>query len=243
MREFDGDTWKYNALVDYVAFKELHDFVTNEEATKAHVNSYEVIGNVERFSALQVEEMRAEKICTLKETLSHFASQTIISLCTTFEVSAREYIRALFCIKPSAMFDFLGAEESRGNVPLKDILQALSHAELVERLADRASSVASKGKYGQVYLRALSLSGRNGGSDLVEKLNTLQVDRNKFVHERHRPVVGIENVRAAHVVVDDAIENLCWAGVGLEVPGKYTCVQPLTKLIMESAIITVKKKM
>jgi len=67
MYEFDGDTWKYNALMDYVAFKELHEFVSNEVATEAHASSYEVIGDVKAFSEAQLDKLRTDKIDTMNK--------------------------------------------------------------------------------------------------------------------------------------------------------------------------------
>lgn len=240
MYEFDGDRRKYDALMDYVAFRELNEFVGNNAALQTHANSYEIVGDVEGFSPIQIEQLRVGRINTLKETLSHFGSQTIVSLCTTFEVSAREYLRALFIIKPQSMFEFLGAEDSRGHVPLKEILQAASHNELIGRLAHTAAGTASKGKYGQVFLRALTCSGFSCDKDLIEKLNALQVERNKLVHERHRPNVGMEEVLQAHLVVDEAIESFCRSGVDAGVHGRFTCVNPEMRLIVKNIAINAR---
>lgn len=240
VQKFDGDTLKYNALMDYVAYKELDGFVGNDVAMNVHALSSSVLGDIESFSQAQLDELQIAKIDTLKEALSHFGCQTIISLCTTLEVSMREYLRVLFLVKPQAMFDFLGLENSRGHIPLKEVLQVSSHADLLARLAHTASGTASKGKYGQVYIRALSCSGSGGDKDLVEKLNSLQVERNKFVHERHRPNVGMDEVLKAHLVVDETIQALCKAGVDAGVPGRYTCVSPV-QVIAKSFVVDVLK--
>lgn len=241
MHEFDGDTWKYNALMDYVAFNELSEFIGNNAALDAHAGSYAVTGDTSAFSQAQLDSLRTAKIETLEATLSHFGSQTVISLCTTFEVCVREYFRALFLVKPQAMFDFLGSEDSRGHIPLKEILQVSSYQDLLARLAHTASGTASKGKYGQVYARALSRSGTSGSKAQTEKLNALQFERNKFIHERHRPTVSLEVVRSAHLVVDDAIQGLCKAGVDVGLPGRFTCVNPEIQLIVESVVLDVRR--
>lgn len=241
MYEFDGDTWKYNALMDYVAFKELDEFLGNHTALAVHAESYEILGDTEAFSQAQLDELRVARIETLKSTLSHFGNQTIISICTTFEVCVREYLRAIFLIRPKAMFNFLGPEDSRGHIPLKEILQVSSHGDLLARLAHTASGTASKGKYGQVYARAISSSNFTGSKDLIERLNSLQAERNKFIHERHRPIVGMEEVRQAHLVVDDAIDGLCQAGIDVGIPGRFTCVNSEVKLMVDSIAIDVRK--
>lgn len=241
-REFDGDTWKYNALMDYVAFKELDEFVGNNAALDVHANSYAVLGDLEAFSQAQRDQLRTTRIGTLREALSHFGRQTIISLCTTFEVSVREYLQALFQIKPQAMFDFLGYENSRGHIPLKDVLQVSSHSQLLGKLARTAAGTASKGKYGQIYIRALTCSGFNSDKVLTEKLNLLQIERNKLIHERHRPSVGKEEVRLAHLVIDEAIEGLCRIGVDAGVPGRFTCVNPEIQLTVESIVLDARRE-
>lgn len=231
----------YNALMDYVAFKELNEIIGNNAALDVHAGSYEVMGDLGAFSQEQLDGLRVAKIDTLKNTLSHFGSQTIISLCTTFEVCVREYFRALFLVKPQVMFDFLGSEDSRGQIPLKEILQVSSHADLLARLAHTASGTASKGKYGQVYARALSCSGTSGGKVQTEKLTSLQEERNRYVHERHRPSVGIEEVRRAHLVVEEAIQGFCEAGVDAGVPGRFTCVNPKIQLVVESVVVDARR--
>jgi hypothetical protein len=56
------------------------------------------------------------------------------------------------------MFEYVGSEESmKGYVSLHEILRLDSHGNLIMRLAEIASGVASKGKYSQVYGRAIAL--------------------------------------------------------------------------------------
>lgn len=240
MHEFDGDTWKFKALEDYVAYKEISGLVNNDEATQAYVNAYRIDAtDVEVFPPEHLTALRNQVTSTLRESLGHFACQTIISLCTTFEVTAREFFRAFFAASPATLFDFTGPEDAKGHVPLRDILQVSSHSELIARLADRASGVASKGKYGQVYGRAQALCSQAGDKDLMQSLNRLQSDRNRYIHERHRPNVGMKEVKDAHAVVDTAVERLCELAVMKQVPGRYTCVRPIMMLEVEDIAVLV----
>lgn len=238
---FDGDKWKYNALMDYIAFKELNELLGNSAALEAHAGSYEFLGDAGAFSKEQLDNLRISRIETLKGTLSHFGNQTIISLCTTFEVCVREYLQAIFLIKPQAMFEFLGTEDSRGKVPLREILEVSSHSDLLARLARTASGTASKGKYGQVYERALSCSGSSASKIQTEKLNLLQIERNNFIHERHRPSVGMEEVDLAHLVIDGAIQGLCQAGVDAGVLGRFTCTNPAFEITIQNIVIEARR--
>lgn len=243
MHYFDGDTWKYNALMDYASFKELNDFILNDAAADAHSNSYHIIGDPVSFSKSQIEEIKNHKIEALRDALTNLSSQTIISLCITFEVCAREFLRALFVIKPATMFDYLGTEDAKGYVSLKEIIQTASHSELIAKLADKASSVASKGKYGDVYSRALSICGQSVESGLKAELNTLQVERNKYIHERQKLNAGINEVSKVHMLIDTAIEGLCNLGAIHGVPGSYTCVRPETFVEIKDIALMVKKEL
>jgi hypothetical protein len=239
--EFDGDTWKFKALEDYIAYKELDAFVTNDAATEAHVGCYQLraAGDIALFEN-QLVLLQTQMISTLRDALSHLACQTIVALCTTFEVTARDFFRSYFETNPAALFDYVGPEDARGHVSLHEILNAKSHSDLVRQLADRASGVVSKGKYGQIYSRASALCGGSEDKNLTQRLNVLQAERNKFVHERHRPNVVLENVTQAHCVVDAAIEALCQLGATKGVPGRYTCVQPTTRMVIDDASLFVK---
>jgi len=145
-------------------------------------------------------------------------------LCGTFEVCIREYLRCLFVLKPISMFEYISHEDKKGSVSLREIISAGSHSELISILSERASGIASKGKYGVVFSRALVLSGIHGKITFSDALNDIQNRRNKIIHERHRPNTKLEDVATVHEVVDEAIQKLGEIGVKIELPGKYTCV-------------------
>ncbi|MED5621877.1 hypothetical protein [Ideonella sp. BN130291] len=235
MNEFDGDHRKYQALMDYVAFKELHEFVSNSAAIAAHTDSY-AVSSLGPIAASKVVELKVAKAGELRGALMHFACQTIVSLCTTFEVAARDFLQAVFAVKPDGMFEFLGPEDARGHVPLKDVLQASSHDELVGALAKRAAGSASKGKYGAVFARATQLAGGTVDKAIVSRLNSLQTERNKLVHERHRPAIGLEEVLNAHATVDAAIDALCEIAVKAGMPGRYTCVHSDAAWVVQDVV-------
>jgi len=242
MHEFDGDTWKFKALEDYVAYKELDEFVHNDLATQAHVNSYRLsTTDADAFPKTCTDTICDRKILTLRDALTHFARQTTVSLCTTYEVTVRDFFKTYFQTNPAALFEYVGPEDAKGYVALRDILQVESHTELIVRLADRAAGAASKGKYGQVYARAFALCGVPEDKELLQRLNSLQVERNKFIHERHRPDCGLNEVTEAHSIVDGAIEGLCELGVAKGIPGRYTCIRPTMRLIAKDIAFVIKK--
>lgn len=235
MSEFDGDHRKYQALMDYVAFKELHEFVSNSAAIAAHTDSYAVRSHGS-FAKSKVAELRLAKAEELRSALTHFACQTVVSLCTTFEVAVRDFLQAVFTVRPAGMFEFLGPEDARGHVSLKEVLQAVSHDELVGALAKKAAGTASKGKYGAVFARSTQLAGGVADKEIVKRLDGLQAERNRLVHERHRPSISLEEVLSAQATVDTAIEALCEIAVTAGVPGRYTYVRSDTVWVVQDVV-------
>jgi hypothetical protein len=79
------------------------------------------------------------------------------------------------------------------------------------------------------------------GNISSQQLDKLQTERNKFVHERHRPKVGLEDVKRAHSVVDATIVALCEIGAMKEIPGRYSCVHPTTTMILKDFSTLIKR--
>ena len=125
-------------------------------------------------------------------------------------------------------------QSTSGHVALREIVQAASHRDLIANLADKAAGAATKGKYGQVYARAFSLCGGAENKELSQTLNALQAERNKFVHERHRPDAGLDHVYAAHTAIDAAIVGLCEIGISCDIPGRYTCISAAERIPPDS---------
>ncbi|MDP3272027.1 MAG: hypothetical protein U1D69_06870 [Polynucleobacter sp.] len=239
---FEGDNWKWKALEDYIAYKELHEFVNNEAALNAHLGSYRLDALAPNlFNEEHTNGLLADKRSAIDQAFSHQASLTLISLCTTYEVMLRDFLVHLFIKSPLKLFDFIGTDQAKGHVSLREVVESESHDQLIERLACRGASVASKGKYGQALSRAASLAGTQVDAKQIEALNELQTTRNRVVHDRLRGSSGFDEVKWAHTTVDAAIEAVCEIGVSNEIPGLYTCVRPAKAVEIHGVAILVPK--
>tara|TARA_Y100000815_G_C13306699_1_gene486769 strand:- start:1086 stop:1550 length:465 start_codon:yes stop_codon:yes gene_type:complete len=144
---FDGDRLRYKSLKDYVAFKAFYDFASDKDALDAHIHSHEYYALDsslhEEGTEIRLRENKSEEVGF---SLTHFGGLTVVSLCTTFEVAVKEFLCCYFFYNPNSMYEFIGRDESRGLVPLKDVLLEDTYQGLILSLAKKASSKASKGK-------------------------------------------------------------------------------------------------
>jgi hypothetical protein len=232
---FNGDLLRYKSLEDYVAFKDLYDLVNNQKAVKSHLDSY-------KFYALDPslhdegsdDALREKMACGIFSALNHFGGLTIISLCTTYELTAREFLSYFFVQNPSHIYEFIGPEDARGHVSLKEVLKVDSYQELLVSLAKKSASVASKGKYGQVLARIANLCKEDVDRDTVKKLDKLQKKRNKIVHEKYTKTWELTDIQEAEDLVSAAIEQICLYGLNNNVPGRYTCISNKNTLVVQS---------
>jgi len=233
--EFDGDTWKLKALEDYVSYKALHDFVTSEGALHGFVNSLKYHAqNPECFPDDAESSLRRRKRQDIEGALKHYASQTLVSLCTCYEVAVKDYFRCVFSAHPDKLFSFIGPDGAKGHVSLRDITRHDTKQELLDDLARRGAAIAARGEYGKSLVRAGSISAFTSEIDTLE-LSTLQRTRNSVVHEKRAFDFSLVTVTKAHNTVDAAIEYLCKMGIGAGIPGSYTCVGEWSRAEVEGA--------
>src|SRR6185503_12991278 len=104
---FELDHWEWKALEDFIAFKDMHEFISNSHAMDAHIASFNYVAAEPALHQEDAErELREELAARIKASLGHFASQTIISLCTTYEVATKQFFKSLFIANPILMHDF-----------------------------------------------------------------------------------------------------------------------------------------
>lgn len=232
---FDGDTWKYNALEDLISFKTFHDFVGNVAAVKAYVDSLEYHEGVPELRIENAElSLRKTKKNDVEKALDHYGSQTIVSLCTCYEVAIRDFFRCVFISKPEAMYAFVGPEGAKGHIPLRDVINSASRELLIADLATRSAATATKGGYGQSLERASNLVGAETNRVLTVELGMLQKSRNAIVHERSRESVTLAAVASAHTTIDAGIETMCRIAYGAGIPGNYTCIDHSHTFVIQS---------
>ena len=223
---FNGDLFRLKSLEDYVAFQTFYNYVKDENAVTHHIKSHEYVGSssLSHFESSDLILLAKQKAEDISRTLIHFGNLTIISLCTTFEVTIKDFLRCYFFQNPHNMHNFIGVEGSLGTVPLKDLLAAESHQEFLLSLAERAASKASKGKYNDVFIKVNKLFKQEASTQLTKGLTELQKYRNRIVHEKFSKNWTLEEISAFESVVSDAIEAICRLGMNKGIPGSYTCV-------------------
>jgi hypothetical protein len=232
---FNGDRLRYKSLEDYAAFKDLYDFVSNKTAVKSHLESYDLYVIDPSLHDEGTEDMLREEMSSgVFSALNHFGGHTIISLCTTYELAAREFLFCFFIKNPSHIYEFIGPEDARGHVSLKEVLKVNSYQDLLISLAKKAAAVASKGKYGQVLARIANLCKEDIDKHNIKKLDKLQNERNKIVHEKFSKKWELSDIQETENLISAIIEEICQFGLNNNIPGNYTCISNENTLHIQS---------
>lgn len=237
---FNGDHWKWKSLEDYIAFKEMYGFVNDHQAMETYKNSMTYVAlEPELHEENTHQKLRNYKASSIIDSLDHFASQTLISLCTTYEVASKDFFKNLFIKHPRFMHDYVGEGKNRGTIKLNDLVESGGYETFIEAISEKSSSVASKGKYGDTLIRASKLCKYKIEDEVVNKINSLQNKRNKIIHEKNITPFAIEDIEAAQSLVAHVIEMLCEFALKKDVPGRYTCIRP--EMILEVNSVAVVK--
>ncbi len=237
---FDGDLLRFKSLEDYAAFKDMHDLVNDQGAIKSHVEAYKLYAIDPSLHDEGSEDALREQMCSgIVSALNHFGGLTIVSLCTTYEIAVKEFLFCFFIKNPGHIYEFIGPENARGHVSLKEVLRADSYIDLLGSLAQKAASSASKGKYSQVLIRIAQLCKDDINKDIVKNLDQLQNERNKIVHEKYSKTWQLADIQDAENIVSEVIEQICHYGMNNDIPGKYSCVSNENTMVLQSfAVLT-----
>lgn len=239
---FNGDHWKWKSLEDYIAFKEMHDFVNNHQAMETHKNSMKyVVLDPELHEQNTDQKLRNLRANSIIDSLDHFAAQTLVSLCTTYEVASKDFFKNLFIRHPNFMHDYVGEEKNRGTIKLNDLISSGGYEDFIETTSEKSSSVAAKGKYGQILIRASKLCKSNIDEDIVKNINALQSQRNKIIHEKNFSPFDLVDIEVAQSLVATVIEIFCELALKKDVPGRYTCIRPEIIVEMRSLALVINE--
>ena len=223
--EFNADLWRWKCLDDYVCYKTLRELVENEKVVDAHLSSKEILSaDGGDIPSQLVEKFHDHERATVGQLLGHFGSQTIVSICTTFEVSVREFFHVWFFEHPDQLHDYVVTGQVTGAVPLQDILYSSDRNELLGLLAARAAQKATQGKYEKIMRRVASHTKSDLPENLDKRLQEVQVLRNRIVHEKESDSGSSDAVLEAQEAVDKAVLYLANIGFSKELPGRYTCI-------------------
>ncbi|CDF85725.1 hypothetical protein PKB_4400 [Pseudomonas knackmussii B13] len=231
---FDADHWYSKALRDYIALKDLHEIFSSKSAIDAHANSQTLISFGEVNYDIDIKKKIDEEFKrSLTESLDHFSALTIMALATTFEVAAKDFFRNAFISNPKLMHDHLKLDDKKGLVSLNEILDAGDFNGLIKSLSEKASSSATQGKYGSVLERAFKICKLEDSSNLKNRINGAQADRNIIAHEKKVAGRTLKSAEDTHAVIAEALEALAKCALKKNIPGRYTCVNSIRTLSLE----------
>jgi hypothetical protein len=226
---FNGDFHRFKCLQDFIAYKSMHNLVSNTSAIKAYFESMTLHSTgeppLEEHTRKYLSDSMKEDI---ESSINHFGGLTVIGLCTCFEVAAKDFFKAFFLTKPKSMHDYLEHKTMQGSVAFDDITNSDSLGDLLAVLTDRAASRATKGHFSEVMRRVSKVSKYKLDKDVSKSLDQLQRLRNKIAHEKYDQSWDVPSIEKFENVVGKGIEELCKAASSNDIPGSYTCINPPT---------------
>lgn len=103
---FNADHWYYKALMDFIAIRDLHEILSSKTAVDAHLNSRTLMSLSGSDEDVEIKSrVGAQFSSSLTNSLDHFSALTVLALCTTFEVAAKDFFRNIFILHPMYMRD------------------------------------------------------------------------------------------------------------------------------------------
>jgi hypothetical protein len=226
--KFEVDNMYGALLEDFSSYKNIHSYVSDEKAMKEHIDSLSCASPEPVRNLVESEERMKNLLeSSIKDSLDHFAALTITGICSTFEITAKQFFKILFLNYPNQMHQYLGNENQKGMLNLSDVLDSDSYDNLLITLSEKASKSASKGKYGEILTRAYKLSKYEINLDVIYSINELQKERNKIVHEKSNSTKSLSDISYAHKCAATAIEELARCAEKRGLPGNYTCINPI----------------
>lgn len=231
---FHFDNWMWKSLKDYVSYRDLYLLITNVHVRTVYKESLPVFSlDLElHLHPTAATELRDMVVDDISNSLTHFASLTIVSICTTYEAAGKEFFTALFYKYSYFMHDYIKSENHNGAVSLKEIVDTANYEKLISIIADRAASVATKGGYGNLLRRACKLCKGNADEKVISRLVSLQKLRNKIAHEKNSPELTLEEVKSAQSNISQAIETLGHLAIQKELPGEYSYINPSVRVVV-----------
>lgn len=194
MKEFNIDNWNGLLLGTSDSYRQLKDYVENEEAKEKHLHSISITHiNSDKSASIKstVAEYKNEALNTyllnqIDRAFFHYSNQMIVLLASYLEIIIKEYFEILFYYYPDKMYKYLCTDQNDKQKKTIDIQEALnfdSIEELKIKIADESATKASKGKIKVVLNRINIICGNIINKNLIEKFDRLVDKRNKIVHE------------------------------------------------------------
>jgi hypothetical protein len=219
--------------MDFIAIRDLHEILSSKTAVDAHLNSRTLMSLSGSDEDVEIKSrVGAQFSSSLTNSLDHFSALTVLALCTTFEVAAKDFFRNIFILHPMYMRDFLRSADQLGTILLSDVVEAGDYNSLINALAEKASNSATKGKYSSVLARAIKLCKFEYNTEVKNNIDSIQADRNSIAHEKAISSRSIKSISEAHSIIADALEIFAECAIKKKIPGRYTCVRKTQYLVL-----------
>ncbi|WP_236199791.1 hypothetical protein [Pseudomonas pseudonitroreducens] len=226
MKKFLLDNWQSKLLDHYTKFMNLHELINNSEALAAHRNSLEYFAIEPSLHEEGTEEnLRNSIVNDIQGLTTHFASQTLVGMCTTLEVAMKDFFHSVFFTHPKFMTNYVGEEKNKGMIKFSEITSAKSLESLMYDQAEKSAGIASRGKYSKCLLQAGQLCDSPFNDDLISRIAEIQDIRNEVIHENALAELTLENISEIHGTISNAIEGLGRIARSKGVEGNYTWLE------------------
>jgi hypothetical protein len=140
---------------------------------------------------------RQDIVLNLSEAQEVVNRQAVVLTTTFIEVIIKDFAQCLFYRYPKTMTAFIGSNETKGYVKLERISNLDELNELWGDLSKEAINKFSNGGTKDLFDKLDKLiPDADLRNQLGKEINVLIELRNKIVHEAHKPIVGIDGVRA-----------------------------------------------
>ncbi|MCO7557064.1 HEPN domain-containing protein [Metapseudomonas otitidis] len=189
---FDFASLYARILMMPAEFKVAWGFMNDEEAVRVHLGKIRVeAAGVEGDGLVPEPDGEQERLKELFFSYSkgelnragiHYGNMMLVTAYTFLEDFVASFFYEAFLVKPKAMAEYMKNDAGGSNVPLNLIVD-LDKEQLLKKLALENRSKACNGSILKVCARLTKISGALISKELQDKLNGLQVARNKIVHE------------------------------------------------------------
>ncbi len=207
-------------------FRTVWHLLADEDALDAHFQKTQlphfVEGDFKLVYASALDRSERKKISRsyereVQEAREHYANMMLVSAYTHFEDIVETFFYEAFLVKPKLMIQIIKEDGGSTSIALEKLIDS-NKDDLIRELSKSTASKLKSGSLEKVFKRIQKISKINLGESLVGRLSSLQIKRNKIVHEARLEELSQEDVEAAFGAVGDVLKVLGSAAkkVGVE---------------------------
>ena len=155
--------------------------------------------------------LRQGHLEALETAFAVLRRQMIVVLGTYIERFIVEFMEASFASHPASMYEYLNDESDRrlhGKVDLNDVLRVDSKDDLLRMLAQKAASIATRGKFETTLNTLEKISKSTIEPTQKAELIKLAKLRNEIVHEASEEEMSALTIGAGHDVAIEFLRTL-----------------------------------